>query len=72
MAVTLFYNGVTASFKFDFMSEAELNSYRFLSGEDPSDEMLAQIMHEAAMDAKERNEKATKHSLMNLKKEERF
>lgn len=25
------------------MSEKELNSYRFISGEDPSDEMLAQI-----------------------------
>ena len=42
------------------MSEAELNSYRFISGEEPSDEMLAQIMREAAIDAKERNEKANK------------
>lgn len=33
------------------MSEQELNSYRFLSGEDPSDEMLACIMKEAAEDA---------------------
>lgn len=33
------------------MSEQELNSYRFLSGEDPSDEMLAYIMKEAAEDA---------------------
>ena len=34
------------------MSEAELNSYRFNSGDEPSDEMLAQIMHEVAVDAK--------------------
>lgn len=33
------------------MSEQELNSYRFLSGEDPSEEMLAYIMKEAAEDA---------------------
>ena len=50
------------------MSEAELNSYRFISGEEPSDEMLAQIMHEAAIDAKERNEKANKAFFDNLKK----
>ncbi len=29
------------------MSEQELNSYRFLSGEEPTDEMLAAIMSEA-------------------------
>ncbi|MDE6287637.1 MAG: hypothetical protein K2M00_02495 [Muribaculaceae bacterium] len=40
------------------MSETEMNSYRFNSGEEPSDEMLAQIMHEAAVDAKNQNEKA--------------
>ena len=33
------------------MSEQELNSYRFLSGEDPSEEMLAYIMREAAEEA---------------------
>ena len=41
------------------MSEQELNSYRFTSGEDPTDEMLAAIMKEAARDAAESNEKAT-------------
>lgn len=40
------------------MSEAEMNSYRFGSGEEPSDEMLAQIMHEAAADATKRAEEA--------------
>lgn len=29
------------------MSEQELNSYRFLSGQDPTDEMLQAIMSEA-------------------------
>ncbi len=29
------------------MSEQELNSYRFLSGQDPTDEMLYAIMSEA-------------------------
>lgn len=33
------------------MSEQELNSYRFLSGEEPSDEMLCCIMREVAEDA---------------------
>ncbi len=42
------------------MSEAEMNSYRFNSGQDPTDEMLAQIMREAAEDAKKRHEEATK------------
>ncbi len=41
------------------MSEQELNSYRFTSGQEPSDEMLEQIMKEVAMDAKERQEKAS-------------
>ena len=30
------------------ISEKELNSYRLTSMEEPTDEMLAQIMHEAA------------------------
>ncbi len=38
------------------MSEAELNSYRFGSGKEPTDEMLAQIMREAARDAAKRGE----------------
>jgi len=42
------------------MSEAEMNSYRFGSGEDPTDEMLAQIMREAAVDATKRSEEANR------------
>ena len=34
------------------MSEQEMNSYRFTSGQEPSDEMLAQLMNEVAHDAK--------------------
>lgn len=34
------------------MSEAEINSYRFNSGKEPTDEMLAQIMREVADYAK--------------------
>ena len=33
------------------MSEKELNSYRFLSGKEPTDEMLAVIMKEAKEEA---------------------
>lgn len=42
------------------MSEAEMNSYRFGCGEDPTDEMLAQIMREVAAEAKVSNEEARK------------
>lgn len=41
------------------MSEKELNSYRFASGEDPTDEMLAQIMSEVSKEAKLRFQSAT-------------
>lgn len=40
------------------MSEKEMNSYRFLSGQEPSDEMLNQIMIEVAEDAMARRKKA--------------
>ena len=42
------------------MSEEEMNSYRFNSGKDHTDEILAQIMHEVAVDARKRHEEATK------------
>lgn len=40
------------------MSEQELNSYRFASHEEPTDEMLGQIMKEAVQDAIARQEQA--------------
>ena len=50
------------------MSEAEMNSYRFNSGEEPTDEMLAQIMHEAAEEAKAQNDEATKKYFEELRR----
>lgn len=35
-----------------------MNSYRFVSGEEPSDEILEQIMMEAAMEANQRKRRA--------------
>lgn len=40
------------------MTEKELNSYRFTSTEEPTDEMLAQIMSEVTNDAVERRRKS--------------
>lgn len=40
------------------MSEQELNSYRFLSGEEPSDEQLRAIMAAALADAQRRAREA--------------
>ena len=35
-----------------------MNSYRFISGQEPSDEMLSQLMAEVAAEAVERRQKA--------------
>lgn len=40
------------------MLEKKMNLYRFVSGEEPSDEMLEQIMMEAAMEANQRKRRA--------------
>lgn len=40
------------------MSEQELNSYRFSSGEEPTDEMLSQIMTEVRTDAMKRRKES--------------
>ena len=42
------------------ISEKGLNSYRLTSMEEPTDEMLAQIMHEAAVLYRKENEDASK------------
>ena len=42
------------------ISEKELNSYRLTSMEEPTDEMLAQIMHEAAVQYREEHEDTKK------------
>lgn len=51
------------------MSESELNSYRFTSGNEPTDEMLAQIMREVAEDAKKSNDEAAKKNLEEMRRD---
>ena len=51
------------------MSEQEMNSYRFTSGLEPSDDMLAQLMKEVAHDAKERQEQATAAYFSEMRRE---
>jgi len=41
------------------MSEKEMNGYRFGKGQEPTDEMLEQIMKEVAQKARESSKKAT-------------
>jgi len=50
------------------MSEKEMNSYRFTSGQEPSDEMLAQIMKEVAQEAAESNKDAAAAHFAEMKK----
>jgi hypothetical protein len=49
------------------MSEIEMNSYRFSSGIEPSDEMLAQLMREVAEEVRAENEKATAEHLAKMR-----
>ncbi len=51
------------------MSEKELNSYRLTSLEEPTDEMLSQIMREIAEEVKAKNEAADNLLMDNLRKE---
>ena len=51
------------------MSEKEMKSYRFSSGNEPSDEMLSQLMKEVAQEAKESNQKAMGEFFEPLKRE---
>lgn len=41
------------------MSEKEMNAYRFGRGQEPTDEMLEQVMKEVAQEACESSKKAT-------------
>ncbi len=41
------------------MSEKEMNSYRFSSGQEPTDEMLSQLMKEVAQEAREESQRVT-------------
>lgn len=40
------------------MSEKDMNAYRFGMGQEPTDEMLEQIMKEVAQEARESSKKA--------------
>lgn len=40
------------------MSEKEMNAYRFGRGEEPTDEMLNQLMKEVAQEARESSKRA--------------
>lgn len=51
------------------MSQKEMDSYRFASGVEPSDEMLNQLMKEVAQEAKSSNEKAMNEFFESLKNE---
>lgn len=49
------------------MSEKEINAYRLTSLEEPTDEMLAYIMHEAAEEANNRYDEALERYFMEIK-----
>ncbi len=51
------------------MSENELNSYRLTSLEEPTDEMLSQIMKEIAEEVKAKNIAVENQFMANLKAE---
>ncbi len=46
-----------------------MNSYRFSSNEEPTDEMLSQLMKEVAQEARETNQKAYKEFFESLENE---
>lgn len=49
------------------MSEEELNTYRFSPEQEPSDEMLEQIMKEVSEEARVSNEKATEEHWIRMR-----
>ncbi|SMG44358.1 hypothetical protein [Fibrobacter sp. UWB13] len=50
------------------ITKKNINSYRLTDLDEPTDEMLAQIMSEAAEDTRKANAKATKQFFDELKK----
>ena len=46
-----------------------MNAYRFNSGKEPTDEMLARIMREVSADAKKSNEEAAIKHLEDMRRE---
>ena len=49
------------------MSQEELNKYRFGSGEEPTEEMLAQVMEEVAQYSVESSNKVTAEYFENMR-----
>ena len=50
------------------MDTKSINDYRLTSMEEPTDEMLSQIMREAAEEATKSNEEATTHFFERIRK----
>ena len=50
------------------MSEKEMNSYRFISGQEPSDEMLSQLMTEVTTEVIARRKKADEEYFSQMKR----
>ena len=50
------------------MSEKEMNAYRFGTGQEPTDEMLEQVMKEDAQEARESSKKATEAHFEQMRK----
>lgn len=50
------------------MTQAEFNSYRFSSGEEPSEEMLSKLMEDAATEARDSNIEAEKRYFDDLRR----
>ena len=51
------------------MSKQTIDTYKLTELEEPSDEVLSQLMHEAAVIAKKRDEKAHQQLFSQLRKE---
>ncbi|HIZ32231.1 MAG TPA: hypothetical protein H9814_01600 [Candidatus Bacteroides merdigallinarum] len=51
------------------MSEKELNAYRFSPEQEPTDEMLEQIMKEVAEEAQSGNKKATEEHWIRMRQD---
>ena len=50
------------------MSEKEMKSYRFGMGQEPTDEMLEQVMKEVAQEARESSKKAADAHLEQMRR----
>ena len=56
-------------FSYNTMTAQTIDNYRLTSMEEPSDEILAQLMHEAAEEAKKKRAEATARFFEQLRQE---